>query len=197
MPELIEDGTVTEGDFYRDISPTAIALVDGHLFDILDPQTWIFNVDVIATSLSNQCRFLGHLLSFYSIAEHSVRVSKLLEEWGEPLIVQYLGLHHDDCEAYLGDVPSPHKHITSIAGESFKSLETGMEYAYFYTLGVLTSNFAQHMERVKEADLAVYLMERDERPYPGRGLLPLMARSEYLARHQQYAWQFSDTVPRA
>ena len=36
----------------------------------------------IATSLSKQCRYNGHLEGFYSVAEHSVIMSKALERDG-------------------------------------------------------------------------------------------------------------------
>lgn len=195
MPELIENGSMNEEDFYGDISPTAIALFDGHLFDILDPDTWIFNVDVIAQALSNICRFGGHCF-FYPVAEHSVRVSEILEAWGEPYRVQYLGLHHDDIEAYLGDCPSPHKRVMSIDGEPFKSLEDSIEYAYFATLGLLTDTFEEDWARVKDADLAAYILERNERPHIGKGLTPAQAKDEYLARHRSLAFMFIDDVPR-
>lgn len=174
---------------------TAIKLFDDQLFDITNPDTWSFNVDTIAQSLSNLCRFNGHCF-FYSVAEHAVRVSYTLEEWGAPQIVQYLGLHHDDIEAFIGDIPSPQKSLYMVDGEPIKDLEQSMEYAYFATLGILTPAFDYHWATVKDADTAVYLLERDERPHMGRELGPLMAKAEYMARHREMAYLFTDTVHR-
>jgi 5'-deoxynucleotidase YfbR-like HD superfamily hydrolase len=66
-------------------------------------------IEDIAHHLSNQCRFSGATRRHYSVAEHSVRVSLLLEEWGEDEDVQMWGLLHDASEAYLVDLPTPLK----------------------------------------------------------------------------------------
>lgn len=71
------------------------------------PDRPTFNVEVIAHSLSQQCRFNGHTRTFYSVAEHSLMVAELMElmQTGDP----FEGLMHDGCEAYIGDVPAPFK----------------------------------------------------------------------------------------
>lgn len=85
-----------------------IETYSGLSFAPLEPDPELIVIGDIARSLSNQCRFLGHS-RFYSVAEHSVRVSRLLEEWGEGPPVILWGLLHDASEAYLGDVPTPIK----------------------------------------------------------------------------------------
>lgn len=187
MPEIDRNarGSTLIDDFQagEPESHTAIRLVDDLLFDILDPRTWVFTLDTIVTSLSNLCRFNGHIRNFYSVAEHSVRVSRMLEMWGESQLVQYVGLHHDDMEAYLGDCPSPHKGIMSIDGDSFKFVEQTLEYSYWSTLGVDVT--PAMWKRVKDADLAVYLAEREERPILGQGLYPSLAKDQYLKLHNE------------
>lgn len=63
----------------------------------------IHPLDIIQ-SLSNQCRYGGHVRRFYSVAEHCVHLSNLVSPkhalWA---------LLHDACEAYLVDLPAPVK----------------------------------------------------------------------------------------
>lgn len=76
----------------------------GRKFWPLDPEPGDVDARDIAHGLSLQCRFGGHVREFYSVAEHSVRVS--LEC---PPELALCGLMHDASEAYLVDVPRPIK----------------------------------------------------------------------------------------
>lgn len=88
----------------------------GHAFVIANPTVDQIYLEDIARALSHQCRFAGHCLKYYSVAEHSVhvcnRVQELLEaEEMTEVDRQYLGvaLLHDASEAYLLDIPRPLK----------------------------------------------------------------------------------------
>ncbi len=76
----------------------------GKKFYFLDPTQDSIDIIDIAHSLSMQCRFTGHTTKFYSIAEHSIMVSRLC-----PDEFKLWGLLHDASEAYLTDVASPVK----------------------------------------------------------------------------------------
>lgn len=65
----------------------------------------------IAHALSMQCRYAGHCYKFYSVAEHCVLTSWVLEQMGRGPRVQLYGLLHDAEEAYLPDLPRPIKEM--------------------------------------------------------------------------------------
>jgi len=77
----------------------------GRRFDPLRPDPADVDIRDVAHSLSLLCRFNGHCLAYYSVAEHSVRVSLLV-----PPPLAMWGLVHDAAEAYLSDLPRPVKH---------------------------------------------------------------------------------------
>jgi len=76
----------------------------GRKFFPLAPRAADIDIRDIAHALSLNCRFNGHCRKFYSVAEHSVRVSRAL-----PREHALWGLLHDAGEAYLTDVPRPVK----------------------------------------------------------------------------------------
>ncbi len=83
---------------------TWIQTYSGKQFFPLDPRIDDIDIRDIAHALSLQCRFNGHCRTFYSVAEHSVRVS----EHVPPRLARW-GLLHDAAEAYLSDLPRPVK----------------------------------------------------------------------------------------
>jgi uncharacterized protein len=80
----------------------------------------------IARALANQCRFGGHSRVFYSVAQHCVIVSRVVEERGGDVEDVFAALMHDAGEAYLGDMPHPLKHRSALA---FRDAEARLEEA--------------------------------------------------------------------
>lgn len=81
-----------------------IQTFSGKPFWPFDPRPDEIDLEDIAHALSNLCRFSGHVRTFYSVAEHSVWVSSLVD----PEYAKW-GLLHDATEAYLVDLPRPLK----------------------------------------------------------------------------------------
>lgn len=88
----------------------------GIAFHPLEPRPEDIRLEDIAHALAHQCRFSGHTRVFYSVAEHSVRVARLLREQGWDKKTQRHGLLHDASEAYLVDIPAPLKRHPAFAG---------------------------------------------------------------------------------
>lgn len=76
----------------------------GRRFHPLDPDPDDVDIADIARSLSMQCRYNGQVERFYSVGQHCVLVSELVDAehalWG---------LLHDAAEAYVGDMVRPLK----------------------------------------------------------------------------------------
>jgi 5'-nucleotidase len=84
--------------------PTAVMTKSGHYFDFMNPNVDHIELDDIAHSLSNLCRYTGHCAVFYSVAQHSVLMARRAHE-----DVALEVLMHDAAEAYLGDIATPLK----------------------------------------------------------------------------------------
>jgi uncharacterized protein len=84
------------GDFMQTAS--------GRKFWPLDPRADEVHIEDIAHALSMQCRYGGHCVRFYSVAEHCVLMARAVAPehalWA---------LMHDAAEAYVADVPRPLK----------------------------------------------------------------------------------------
>ena len=89
-------------------TPGEILTYTGKMFSPLNPRCEDICIEDIAHSLSNLCRFTGHTRHFYSVAQHCVRVSRLV-----PPEHALWGLLHDATEAYINDIALPLKMLDS------------------------------------------------------------------------------------
>lgn len=152
--------------------PTAheVETYSGMYVDTQHPDPKTINLRDVAHALSNTCRYGGHCQQFYSVAEHAVFVSKRLEAKGASLIVQLAGLHHDDAEAYLGDIPRP---LKPLLGDAYTELTDTMDQAIVDGLGLYWFGLRQaaefHTKPVKRADNFALFVEA-RHLLPSRGL---------------------------
>jgi hypothetical protein len=89
-----------------------------------DPDT--IRLPDIAHALSNICRYGGHCKHFYSVAQHAVFCAERVKREGYGIKKQLAALHHDDAEAFLGDIPRP---LKPLLGAAYKRLTDRMDVA--------------------------------------------------------------------
>lgn len=171
----------------------------GRKFYPLAPSIDDIFIEDIAHALSNICRFTGHCLSFYSVAQHSVMVSNRVEVRSgtgvvdEQILLAEWGLLHDSTEAYICDMARPVKR--QIAG--YREIETRLEQCVAAKFGI-TPDILEHAA-IKDVDLRMLATERRDlmapppeawvdceqvEPYPGRilPLTPIEAEVAFLSR---------------
>lgn len=122
----------------------------GRKFWPLDP--WPEEVDIfdIAHALSMTCRYGGHSKRFYSVAEHSVLVSRFV-----PGDQKLAGLLHDAAEAYFGDVIRPVKKHLRV-----RPIELRLDQAIATRFGLTLAEM--HSPEIKSVDNRILVDERDE-----------------------------------
>ncbi len=99
-----------------------ITTYSGHPFFPLDPKPVDVRIADIAHALAHLCRFAGHTRRFYSVAQHSVIVSRCVA----PELALW-ALLHDASEAYLCDITSPVKRSSSLSG--YRDIERPVQAA--------------------------------------------------------------------
>lgn len=163
-----------------------------------DPRPEEMCIEDIAHGLSTECRFGGHC-PYYSVAEHSILVSKfLLTRYPQNPIVAMLGLLHDGPEAYLKDVPRPLKYTPPFA--PFRDLEKRIQKVMYAWAGLtdVAVEFAGALRFADDTMLATEkrgLFDAIHHKQPGEDLpMPLNMRlDKWVSSHaenmflQQYA----------
>jgi hypothetical protein len=99
-----------------EIAMSYILTRSGLQFNFVNPQPTMVVLDDVAHALANINRYTGHTGYAYSVAQHSVAVSRYLDITGEPAIIQLAGLLHDAHEAYFGDISAPMKEFLKLRG---------------------------------------------------------------------------------
>lgn len=98
-------------------SGNVIQTYTGGFFDYDGPERSQINIQDIAHSLAQKCRFNGHTKLFYSVAEHShlcyIYLKELKDENDKKLKISpktlMYALLHDAAEMVISDIPAPFK----------------------------------------------------------------------------------------
>lgn len=107
------------------IKGPTILLRSGTYLDLLQPEHAEPTIEDIAYGLAYTCRFAGQTRRFYSVAEHCVRMSRVV-----PTELRYPALHHEDGEAFVGDMTGPLKALLPAYREIEKRIERAMHVRF-------------------------------------------------------------------
>lgn len=170
-----------------------IRLYSGAMFDYNHPELCLVDIEDIAHALSNVCRFAGHVSHFYSVAQHAVNASRIVDDE-----FAFDALMHDTAEAFTNDIPTPLK----VAVPMFKALEISIEAAMAERFGF---RFPLP-DAVKVADLQMLKLEKESmkgtdnsewaildgveadhlRPLVNLSMMsPTIAKQQFLARFEE------------
>ncbi len=164
----------------------------GKQFWPLDPRPEDINLADIAHSLSNLCRFNGQCNSFYSVAQHSVLVSRIVDS-----SQAFPGLFHDASEAYTGDIITP---LKKYLPPEYREIESEIEKVIFERFGIKPEDV--NYREIKNADKIALVTEMRDvmgkppvkwnedglfEPHPERiiPLSPIDAKQLFLDRYEE------------
>lgn len=141
---------------------TWAATYSGGRFDVMRPRCADVNIEDIAHALSFTCRYNGHCTHFYSVAQHSMLVTRVYGELVAGTEVQddprgYLcALLHDAAEAYVGDVIRPIK----MAVPAIEDIEHNVRETILEHFGLVPAwNDVRIATAVQKADLVMLATE--------------------------------------
>ena len=147
---------------------------------VIDPAT--IDIDDIAHSLSMQCRFNGHTREFYSVAEHSLIMSFMVEVEAPFHIKKEASLYallHDAAGAYVEDI------VTPLKTDEMRMREDVIMSAIVSRFALKLS--AEVIAEVKKADLRMLATEVNQLMYPGHHYPQLRGINPY--KIQLRTWQ--------
>lgn len=131
----------------------------GRKFYPCDPKADDIDIHDICHALAHICRFGAHTKHYYSVAEHSVWVSRLvLPEHALE------GLLHDAAEAYIGDMCRPIKHMPFM--QAYREMESKLEEVIAARFGLKYPwpDDVKHVDNVMCAVEAIALMGAADKP---------------------------------
>jgi hypothetical protein len=143
----------------------SIMLHSGRLLDLAHPESCEIDVDDIAHGLAHTCRYAGQAAGFYSVAEHSVLVSRIAT------CTPLAALFHDAAEAFVGDLPTPLKRLLP----EYVTIEERIEKVIFVRLGLewpVPPEVRESDLRVMAAELRVLMPPRTNEWLRRTGLEP-------------------------
>ncbi len=128
-------------------------MLSGRRLDLLDPSPVDIEISDIAHGLARVARWNGQTRGdhAYSVAQHSILVTRLLEASQEKASPDVLlaALLHDAAEYVIGDMISPFK---SVVGGGYKTVEAALQQAIHIRVGLTGKLSTSTKKAIKKAD---------------------------------------------
>ncbi len=164
-----------------------ILTYSGEEFDPMRPDPRKIHIRDIAHALSMTCRANGHVLRFYSVAQHSVNCYRESAARGHSIHVSLACLLHDASEAFISDITRPVKPHLSNYAEIELRLQNTIYNKYLRRLP--TPGELALVTEVDNDMLALEfstLMKRDsiKKPVDLHGAVNLETRSFHIVEHE-------------
>ena len=139
-----------------------IQTASGRAVDLLEPTPRSIEIEDIAYALAHTPRFAGAASEFYSVAQHSVTLSRV----APTIALARAALLHDASEAYLGDVASPLKRLLPRYQESESAFMQVISDKFAVPMDDFAHPWLLRADREICVSEARALLVRGERPWP-------------------------------
>lgn len=133
----------------------------GKLVDPFDIKQEDIDIVDIAHALAFICRYNGHTKFFYSVAQHSLMVEKLVSDWhpNVPLVMRLRALLHDASEAYIHDISGPLKVEPEFT--QYRIREKALELKIYDKFHLMNLDIIDH-KLIKDADHVALRIEQTQ-----------------------------------
>lgn len=155
-----------------------VRTMSGRLLDLSNPKPEMICVEDISWGLANQCRFIGQMRHFYSLAQHTLLVLSLVQSR-----IGFKAINHDDTEAFMGDMSRFLKHSDFLKG--YRILESQLDEVIDVALGIEPLDDLEMFELKAADDLAAvfeHVMLRTEEPFRPERHLPWAIDTGFITR---------------
>lgn len=132
-----------------------VEVPSGRFVNMREPDPGDITLYDIAHKLAQTNRYGGSTKHPYNVAQHAVFVAERLRRMGHSTKVQLIGLHHDDPEAFLCDIPRPWK---ALLGDIYRQMTVIFEVAIAEALDLPDDAVIYH-SIIKQADNFALLVE--------------------------------------
>ena len=171
MSDLVKKHKKHYDGLYVDNS---IRTFSGKLVNILNTDPNSIVIEDIAHSLSFIPRFGGHLSRLYSVGQHSLSCSFLVDDE-----YKLEALMHDATEAYMTDIPSPIKHNLP----DYKEMENNLHRVICNKFGLpfpMSKEIKKIDKKMLEMEWKLLMIGREMMPIEGYASSPEEVKNLFL-----------------